>query len=98
MVLRNSALKKLVRKPGYQGVTLGELIRINFLYLKWLLASGLAFTKSNEMYLNQFSYVYLQLLFFDCSDIPVLRTLLVPLFLSFAAALYSLLVLDLSKV
>lgn len=30
MVLRNSALKKLVRKPGYQEVTLGELLHVNF--------------------------------------------------------------------
>jgi len=33
MVLRNSALKKLVRKRGYQEVTLGELLHVNFLYL-----------------------------------------------------------------
>lgn len=48
MVLRNSALKKLVRKLGYQEVTLGKLLLVNFLYLQWFLYSGLAFTKSKE--------------------------------------------------
>lgn len=49
MVLRNSALKKLVRKPGYQEVTLGKFLHVNFLYPLVILYAGLAFTKSNEI-------------------------------------------------
>lgn len=52
MVLRNSALKKLVRRPGYQEVTPGEFLYVNFL---WVISSGLHWPNQMKSNLDQFS-------------------------------------------